>query len=180
MNLDTFDPAAALQALIEHGVEFIVIGGYAAVLYGSPLFTADADVCPNTDPANLARLCDALRALDARLRTATEPEGVPFRCDEHFLETMRVVNLVTRFGDLDLAFQPAAVGGYDDLIGAAADFDIGGVVVKVADLDDIIRSKEAVNRDKDRLGLVHLYALRDELAARETPPTRRRRPKEKK
>jgi len=176
LSIDNFDPAAALHTLVEYGVEFVVIGGYAAVLYGSPLFTSDADVCPSIDPANLARLCDALHALDARLRTATEPEGVPFRCDEHFLEKMRVLNLVTRHGDLDLAFQPAAIGGYDDLVGAAADFDIGGFVVKVAGLDDIIRSKEAVNRDKDRLGLVHLYALRDELAARET---RRAHPEEK-
>jgi hypothetical protein len=158
-----FDPAGALRTLTRHRVDFVVIGGYAAVLHGSPVFTVDADVCPSRDPANLRRLCAALHDMDARLRTVDHPDGVEFRCDEHLLAQMLMLNLVTRYGDFDLSFRPAASNGYDDLARRSVEYDIGGCVVKVAAVDDIIVSKESVNREKDKIGLVHLYALRDEI-----------------
>jgi hypothetical protein len=148
-------------------VRFVVIGGYAAVLHGSAMLTYDADIAPDPDPANLKRLCDALVELGARLRATGEPGGVEFRCDEHLLARMAMLNLVTVHGDFDLSFHPPAFpGGYLDLIERASGFDIGGFTVEVAALDDVIESKEAANRDKDRAALPQLYALRDEIARR--------------
>jgi hypothetical protein len=159
-----FEPLAILRTLAASKVRFVVIGGYGAFLHGSSMFTNDADICPDPEPGNLKKLCQALREVDARLRTATEPDGVPFTCDEHFLAQMAMVNLVTRHGDFDLSFRPAASEGYDDLVRSAVDYDIGGYVVKVAALDDIILSKETADRAKDRAVLPQLYALRDEIA----------------
>ena len=163
-----FDPVAVLRVLTTHDVRFVVIGGYAAVLHGSALFTYDADICPDPDPENLARLCTALESVNARIRVLDDPEGVAFRCDEHLLGQMTMLNLVTAFGDFDLALRPAGFGGFDDLIGQSVEYDLDGVVVHVAGLDDIIRSKEAANRDKDRAALPQLYALRDEIARRDS------------
>ncbi|MEX2254970.1 MAG: hypothetical protein WEC34_05995 [Acidimicrobiia bacterium] len=167
MTLDRFEPAAALRVLAANQVDFVVIGGYAAALHGSPVFTSDTDICPDPDPANLRRLCTALRELDARIRTSTEPEGVAFDCNEDLLVRMSMLNLVTTYGDFDISFRPAGSDGFADLARNAVGFDIGGFVVKVAAIDDIILSKETANRAKDQYGLVHLYALRDEIAARE-------------
>ena len=154
---------------MEHDVGFVVIGGYASVLHGSALFTYDADVCPARDPENLTRLCAALAEMDARLRVVDEPDGVPFSCSDQFLAQMTMLNLTTRFGDFDLSLRPAGVGGYEDLIERAVAFDVGGFVVQVASLDDIIESKEAADRAKDRASLPQLYALRDEIARRAHP-----------
>jgi hypothetical protein len=164
-----FDPLGALRVLVTHEVRFVVIGGYASVLHGSALFTYDADVCPARDPSNLAHLCAALIEMDARLRVVDEPEGVPFSCSEPFLAQMTMLNLTTTFGDFDLSLRPSGFGGYEDLIEQALEFDVGGFVVRVASLDDIIESKEAADRAKDRAALPQLYALRDEIARRADP-----------
>ena len=169
-----FRPLDNLRTLAAHQVRFVVIGGYGTFLLGSALLTRDADICPDPDAENLRRLCRALEEMNARLRTTTEPEGVPFKCTELLLSQMSMLNLVTDNGDFDLSFRPAASDGYPDLVANAVDVDIGGFVVKVAALQDIIRSKETANRDKDRVALPQLYALRDEIAARETAPRRRK------
>jgi hypothetical protein len=164
-----FDPLGALRVLVTHEVRFVVIGGYASVLHGSSLFTYDADVCPARDPENLERLCAALSEMDAQLRVVEEPDGVPFSCSGQFLAQMAILNLTTRFGDFDLSLRPSGFGGYEDLIEHAVDFDVGGFVVRVASLDDIIESKEVAGRAKDRAALPQLYALRDEIARRADP-----------
>ena len=161
-----FDPLGALRVLVAHDVRFVVIGGYAAVLHGSALFTYDADVCPAADAENLARLCAGLGEMEARLRVADEPHGVAFSCSDQFLAEMTMLNLTTKYGDFDLSFRPAGFGGYDDLVADAVAFDLGGLVVDVASLDDIIQSKERADRAKDRAALPQLYALRDEIAHR--------------
>ena len=155
-----FAPEAMLQALERHRVRYVVIGGMGAVLHGSPLRTRDADVCPAPDDENLESLALALNELQARIRAAGEPEGVPFACDAPFLRQMRMLNLTTRFGDLDLAFEPAGTGGYADLASRAVNYDLGdGLIVPVAALEDIIRSKEAANREKDHQSLPTLRLL---------------------
>jgi hypothetical protein len=151
----------------DHEVAYVVIGGLAAVLHGSPTRTGDTDICPDRQPENLRRLATALRDLEARIRVDAEPEGFEFTCDEHFLAEMAMVNLVTPFGALDISFQPAGTGGYDDLIRHATELEIAGTKVPVASLADVIRSKEAADRPKDHQTLSTLRALRDEIAKRE-------------
>ena len=113
--------------LARHAVDYVLIGGLAAVLHGSALVTNDADICPNRDPENLARLADALRELDARVRTPSEPGGVAFACDAEFLARMQMLNLDTTAGQFDIAFAPAGFAGYDELVEQAIPYDIDGV-----------------------------------------------------
>ena len=162
-----FEPELVFRALNAHGVHYVVIGGYAAVLHGSPTVTADADICAGRDRDNLRRLAEALRETHAKIRTASEPEGLPVTLDEHFLAQMTMVNLVTDGGAFDLSFTPSAFPeGYDTLVEHAVRFDIDGLVVPVASLDDIIESKRTADRAKDRAVLPILEALRDEIAER--------------
>ncbi len=162
-----FEPELVFRALNDHGVHYVVIGGYAAVIHGSPTVTADADICAARDRANLDRLGAALRETHARIRTHAVPEGVPVTLDGEFLERMSMVNLVTDGGAFDISFTPAAFpAGYSELADHAIRFDLGGVIVPVASLDDIIRSKRSANRPKDHATLPILEALRDEIAER--------------
>lgn len=159
-----FDPARLLTALTDHGVDFVLIGGLAGALHGSPAATNDADICPARAPDNLARLAAALVDLDARIRTESEPDGLTFDRSPEFLSVVDLVNTTTVAGDLDISFVPTGTDGYDDLAERSVEFDIGDARVRVASLDDIIRSKRIAGRPKDHATLPLLEALRDELA----------------
>src|ERR1700754_4344286 len=101
------DLARLLDVLHRHRVAYVLIGGLAAVYHGSPFPTEDADITPQQDRRNLQRLAGALVDLGARIRTESEPAGLPFRCDADWLAACRTVNLTTAAGDLDLTFEPA-------------------------------------------------------------------------
>lgn len=163
-----FDPERVLRVLVAHGVRFVLVGGLAAVAHGSPLPTTDVDITPERSSDNLERLAGALRELGARIRTA-DPAGVVFPATGAFLAAQpHMLNLVTEAGDLDIVFTPAAFAdGYASLIHRVTSLELAdGVMVDVADLDAIIESKEAADRETDRRALPYLQALADELDGR--------------
>ena len=146
-------------------MRYVLVGGIAARLRGAPLLTQDVDVTPDAAPDNLAALSRALGELDARLRTASEPDGVPFPLEPEMLATARSWTLVTRYGDLDLVFEPAGTRGYSDLVRDADRVVVANdprLEVAVSSLSDIIRSKEAAGRAKDRAALPLLRATLEE------------------
>ena len=118
---------------------------------------------PARDSANLERLAAALIDLDARMRADSTPDGIRFDPHPVLLASMHLLNTTTRCGDLDVAMAPAGLDDYDDLVAAADEYDLGGPRVRVAALADIIRSKEAADRAKDRATLPVLYALQEEI-----------------
>lgn len=136
-----------------------MIGAMAARLQGFPRVTADADIAPARDGDNLRRLAEALRELDARVYTESVPEGLPFDCSPPMLARADLWNLVTSAGRLDIAFAPSGTDGYADLMKDAVPFDVFGVRLNVASLEDIIRSKEAADRPQDRQDVVILREM---------------------
>jgi hypothetical protein len=156
-----FDPLAGLRALVDHAVRFVLIGGYAAALRGSPMMTGDVDICPARDRRNLDRLAEALRSLHARLRGA--PDDVPFLLDRRTLEAGDHFTFATDAGPVDCLATPAGIDGFADLDASATDEDLDGLLVRVASLDDLIRMKRAADRPQDRIAVEWLSALRDEL-----------------
>ena len=161
-----FRPELALDALTRHQVEFVVIGGYGAALHGSPALTNDADICALWEHDNLTRLAAALRELGALIYSDSVPAGLPFDVSAAFLEGVDMVNLICNAGRIDVSRRPAGSDGYPTLVQDAVEYDIDGVVVKVASLDAIIHSKRTADRPKDRLTLPILEALRSLVAAR--------------
>jgi hypothetical protein len=160
-------PEELLAVLTKHGVRFVVVGGYAAVLHGSPFLTEDLDITPSMSAENLERLSTALDELHARIRTEAVPDGVPFAHDAASLARADVWNLVTDHGDLDLTINPAGTGGYDDLARDAIDRTFLGLTVSIASLADIIRSKQAADRPKDHRTLPTLRRLLEEQQRRD-------------
>jgi len=154
-------------------VRYVVVGMLAATIHGSPLTTVDADICPAGDRENLERLARALRELDAQLRSEDSlglvnggPVGVPFDCTADVLAEGDVRQLLTRSGELDLVFKPAGSSGFADLDARAVSVPLGGVSVRVASLEDVIRSKEVANRPKDQRTLPLLKQLFEEIRRR--------------
>lgn len=157
--LPEFDGPAILEVLMRHGVLCIVIGGFAAVAQGSPIPTVDLDVVPANDRENWTRLSAALTELDAKVRAVELDEPLPFSHDADSLAASSIWNLTTKYGDLDITQMPAGTEGYDDLKRDAVESDVDGMRVQLASLADIVRSKEAAGRDKDRLALPALREL---------------------
>ena len=167
MSDTDFDPLATLRTLQDHGVRFVLIGGYAAALRGSPVITGDLDICYARDDANLVRLADALRSLDARLRGA--PPDVPFLLDAQTLRAGDHFTFSTSVGPLDILGTPAGTDGFADLDPRATDEVVEGMKVRVAAIEDLIRMKRAAGRPKDLIALEWLSAVRDELAGPDAP-----------
>jgi hypothetical protein len=157
---------APLVSLQRHGVRFVVIGAVAAIAQGYPLTTRDLDITPARDPENIDRIVAALRELDAHLRTPTDP--VAFPLDARMLAAAEAWTLETTAGSLDLVFVPAGTSGYDDLRRDAIELDLGtGAPVSIASLRDVIRMKEASNREKDRAQLPALRRTLEVIRERE-------------
>jgi hypothetical protein len=155
-------PEELLGVLTRHGVRYVLIGGFAAVIHGSPYLTTDLDVVPDTAPGNLERLSAALTELHAKVWTEADPDGVPFDHDATSLAAGRMWNLVTHHGRLDIAFEPSGTRGYADVARDAIHLTVLGIELDVASLADVIRSKEAAGRDKDRLVLPVLRRIQEE------------------
>jgi hypothetical protein len=157
------DGPAILEVLERHDVSYVLIGGYAAVVHGSPMLTNDVDITPATDRENLERLSTALTELEARVR-AEGLDPLPFNHSGESLGASPIWNLTTKYGDLDISLTPSGTRGYDDLRRDAVEITLRGTPVLLASLADIVRSKGAANRDKDRRALPVLR----ELLARQT------------
>jgi hypothetical protein len=161
MSEAAFRPEEILEVLARHEVEYVLIGGLAATLHGAAYVTVDLDITPSTHRENLDRLSAALRDLDAKVRSVDAPDesGLPFDHAGESLARARVWNLTTSAGNLDICVEPAGTSGYEDLRRDAVTIELGGARVKVASLADVVRSKEAAGREKDRLALPMLRRL---------------------
>jgi hypothetical protein len=152
-----FSPRALLRRLVDGGVDFVVVGGVAAVARGSAAFTQDLDISYAPEQENLDRLGRVLVDLGARLRGVTDE--VPFILDGQTLRRTRVLTLDTRIGLIDLLAEPDGAPEYRRLSERATRELIGGVEVQVASLEDLIAMKKAAGRPKDLVAVEELEAI---------------------
>ena len=152
------DASSILGVLTVAGVDFVVIGGIAAVLHGSARVTQDLDVCFGTSPGNLRALGRALTELEAR-PSGTE-DAIPFVPDERSLRAVDVLRLATRFGRFDVLARPSGAPPFRELRGRAQEFDLGAFVIRVASIDDLIAMKAAAGRPKDLADISELEAIK--------------------
>lgn len=142
-----------------HGVDFVVVGGLAAVLLGSTRVTQDLDVCYSAEPANLKVLGQALVELDAKLFGIEE--DVPFVPDADTLARTEVLTLSTRLGKLDLLRAPGGAPPYPKLRANAELFEVGQIAFPVASTADLIAMKRSAGRAKDIADIEELEAIED-------------------
>jgi hypothetical protein len=144
-----------LEVLARHGVDYVVIGGFAVELHDVAIPpTRDIDITPSQDADNLTRLSAVLSELGARIRVPGGPgEGVEIAggITAHHLASLVTATFVTDAGPLDLSFIPDGTDGYEDLASGQVTIEYEGRSVSVANLEDVLRSKEAAGRENDFL-----------------------------
>lgn len=148
-----YEPGPVLAALEAEGVRYVVIGGTAAVIRGAPYVTFDLDITPARDVANLDRLATALEKLGAKVYGMSDEVAESFRLDGKTLANGSAWKFVTPHGEVDVALDPDGTRGYEDLRRNASSTNVAGLEIPVASLADIVRSKAAANREKDRVQL---------------------------
>ena len=152
----------AVQLLVDAGVDFVIIGGWSAILHGSPYMTNDLDICYSDRRENLKRMATALAPYHPRLRAL--PVGLPFVWDEVTLRNGRVFTLETDLGIIDLLAEVSGVGSFQDVRAGAVETEAFGRKVWILDLPALIKAKRAAGRKKDLELIPVLEAL---LEARE-------------
>jgi predicted nucleotidyltransferase len=150
--------AELLALLARHGVEYIVVGGVAAVAHGAPITTQDLDIVQRRTPENVSRLLAALAEIDAVYAN----DQRRLRPDESHLLGPGHQLLDTRLGRLDVLGSLGPDVDFDKIAIDALEIDIAGVKTKIISLDQLISVKSQLARPKDQLMLLQLRALKTE------------------
>ena len=151
----------AIRSLVEHQVEFVIVGGVAISLHSSGYLTNDLDICFSRSKENLRRLTDALKPFDPRPRGISR--DLPFQFDENTLNNGTNFTLETLIGDIDLLAEVKGIGGYSEALRQSVIYEIYDSEVSALDLNGLIAAKTAAGRTKDQLVLPELKALREAL-----------------
>lgn len=140
-----------LRSLIENQVEFVIVGLTAAIAQGAPLGTVDLDICYQRTQDNADRLATALKPFHPRPRGA--PEGLPLKLDSKTIMMGSNFTFVTDAGDVDILGHISGVGEYQDMRQNAVETEAFGLSLLVMSLEDVIKSKKAAGRKKDKAQL---------------------------
>lgn len=149
---------ALLEKLTTAGIDFVLVGGLAAVTHGSAYATYDVDVSYERSPENVRRLVKLLKTIKATLRGA--PPNLPFLLDEKSILMGMNFTLQTTLGDLDLLGEMSGIGNYSEAKKYSEPLDLYGLKIHVLSLDGLIKTKQAVHRPKDMMHLKELEAIR--------------------
>lgn len=149
-----------LRRLRSNDVRFVLIGGFAGTVHGSPRITVDLDIVYARDADNLVRLAGALEPLSPYLRGA--PPGLPFRLDAASLARGLNFTLSTSLGDLDLLGEVVGGGTYEQLLPHTLRLRLHDADIDVVTLPQLIRLKRAAGRPKDLEAIAELEALLEE------------------
>jgi predicted nucleotidyltransferase len=149
-----------LRSLSDGRVDFVIVGGLAAVAHGSARLTQDVDIVYSRTPENLRRLVAALASHSPYLRGA--PRGLPFRWDEATLHRGLNFTLTTAVGDIDLLGEITGGGNYEAILPHTVALDLFGRTCWCLDLPTLIHVKRAAGRPKDLEVIAELQVLLEE------------------
>ena len=151
--------SAMIQKLSKGQVEFVVVGGYAAVAHGASLVTRDVDICCEFSSQNLHRLERVLKDLHPRHRMT--PQKLPLELTDDLCDRVQNLYLETDWCVLDCLSEVAGIGAYEDVRRQSVEVATPEGAFRVLNLEGLIRAKEAMNRPHDRLTVLQLRAIKE-------------------
>ena len=162
----TRDFLEILNALHDHRVEFVIVGGVAAVLHGGSRVTFDLDVVPSLAPESWQSAVDLLWNLGARPRIPEPLERI--RDVEHVRRWRRekgmlAVNFHTPDGRVEVDLLVAESDAFDELRQRAVEVTVDRRTFFVASIDDLIYMKQRAGRPQDLLDIAELRKIQERL-----------------
>lgn len=148
-----------LGRLIAHRVDFVVVGGFAAVAHGVTLVTQDIDVCVDLSWDNLVRLHEAVNDLEPVHRMT--PGKLPFVLTQEMAQGLKNLYLGTRWGQVDCLGEVKGLGAFGEVAGHSVEIELPVGRCRVLGIDGLIRSKEAMGRPQDKLAVLQLRAIKE-------------------
>ena len=147
----------AIQVLADAGADFVIIGGWSAILHGSSYVTNDLDICYARTTENCGRLFRALKPYQPRLRDL--PQGLPFAWDATTLANGTIFTRSTTLGAIDLLAEVQGIGAFDKVKKHSVLVPAFDREVWTLDLPTLITAKRAAGRAKDLQLLPELEGL---------------------
>ena len=151
-----------LRRLTKAEVDFVVIGGAAAIAHGSAVTTEDLDVCAPLVGDSAVRIVASLQDLRPLFRM--RPDLGPVLADNRHLPLLKNLYLRTDAGQLDVLGELPDVCTYGELVPRSVTMDVDGIACRVIDIDTLIAAKRAAGRDKDLLTIRYLEAIKQKRA----------------
>ena len=151
------DFSQLLHRLADAELDFVIIGGFAAITHGSSYLTRDVDICLLLSADNIARLRKALADWNPRHRMT--PEKLSFLTHPPPGQTLQSAYLQTDMGVIDILTSVLGVGEFAEVRSRAEEVEVDGRIYRVIALDDLIKAKEALGREKDLLTAKELRAI---------------------
>lgn len=148
-----------LQRLCDADIDFVVVGGFAALLHGSTQVTRDLDLCAVLSSEDVAKLRKALQDLKPTHRLT--PQRLSFLTNPDPDVPVRNLYLETELGTVDILSSILGVGDFERVRTGSVEVEIFGRRCRVISVDDLIRAKEALAREKDLLAAKELRAIRE-------------------
>jgi hypothetical protein len=148
-----------LNRLIQGDVEFVIVGGFAAVAHGVSLPTQDIDVCCRFTPENLLKLQEAITDLHPVHRMV--PSRPPLQLTVETCAGLRNLYLDTDWGQLDCLGEILGLGQYQEVADLSVSVELSSGACRILTIDALIRAKEAMGRQRDREAALQLRAIRE-------------------
>jgi hypothetical protein len=146
-----------VRRLIAGQIEFVLVGGFAAVAHGVALVTRDVDICCRFTAANLMRIQSALA--DSHPVHRARPD-LPLSLTPEQCADLKNLYLKTDLGVVDCLSEVLGVGGYDEVLAHSVEVELPAGRCRVIDIDALIRAKEAMGRDHDKITVRHLQEIK--------------------
>ena len=153
------DLAGLIGRLLAHKVDFVIVGGFAAIAHGTSTVTQDVDICCCFDPENLMRLYETIKDLHPVHRMT--PQKLPLVLTPETCRPLQNLYLNTDLGPLDCLSTVLGVGDFDQVKQNSCQVELPNGPCRILDLDALIESKKALNRERDRQTLRQLEGIRE-------------------
>ena len=158
------DLETLLGRLVEHDVDFVIIGAYASVVYGATLVTQDVDICCSLASRNLLKLQKSLTDLHPIHRLT--PNELPLKLTPAACRGLKNLYLKTDLGVVDCLGEVLGVGGFAAVKRQSVIIEMEFGKCRVLGLDALIKAKRGMNRPRDRQALLQLEAIRKQRGTR--------------
>jgi hypothetical protein len=155
----TMDYQGLIKRLVENEVQFIIIGGFAAVLHGSSVMTEDLDLCVSFKKNNIEHLLKAFKDIHPEHRLIGKTRPVDESAER--LSAYKNLYLKTDLGYIDLLSELPGIGEYEEIIEHTIIISLFDMNCRVLDIETLIKAKKGMKRSKDKETIVQLKAIRE-------------------